>query len=242
MSHSVMGRLLEHEDPQVAVEAAHGEWRADPRQMVRASVRDAWSRVIVNHTRNDYWLPQVFQADPELALEWLLARMAEDTSEHSIEALFPKSEDASAHQAAVQVQDSQTRTSLLAALAKLVTGHRGHEYIQSRWVMFLVGDESAQYEQLLSEPKLEKYHLVPLRRRPDEVWMTFSRLAFASNYSPRDVLKATLAIPPEALWRSPSDVFSKWVEDFERLLSSDSEEIRKVGQLWLAWAEANRDR
>ena len=37
-------------------------------------------------------------------------------------------------------------------------------------------------------------------------------------------------------------MYARWARDFEALLSSDSEDIRRVGELGIAWASANRDR
>ncbi|HEV3052396.1 MAG TPA: hypothetical protein VGX50_18940, partial [Longimicrobium sp.] len=67
--------LLRHPSQAVAMAAAEGLWSAAPRGEIPAPLSDDWQRVVVASLEDEYPLEAIFGKHPEIAWDWLLARL-----------------------------------------------------------------------------------------------------------------------------------------------------------------------
>ena len=173
--------LLQHEDATIAGAAALGAWHARDRVPIIESLRNDWCKAITRTAIDDYWLAQVLGHEPELAHDWLQARLAED---------FRQSyRHDSALKAAIAALNLEQKSRILADLP----AQFGFEEV----VLQLVGDNLDLYQQLLENQRLKRFHLIPLAGHPEEIWISKARLALDAGYCPDDIAHA-------AVWANPA--------------------------------------
>jgi hypothetical protein len=201
--------------------------RVAPRDEVRGEWRQAALGVVAD--RDNYMLAEAFECDPQLALEWLLARMDAKKSiyyksyliEKSIEAL-----DAQGRRAAIEhVRYGSSSASLLSAL---------------------IGDDHDLYEWFLRSARDRRLHLIPLRRgdglaHDERVHVSVSRVrqALRAGHSPSSVAKAAFG-SAHAWMGSEAKHFRQWMLAFEPLARSDDAKLRRVGRLGMRMARERR--
>lgn len=222
-------RLLNHDDPAIASAAAEGEWQAEARGTVRASLESDWEEAVLRETRGVYWLRDVFIARPPLAYRWLEARLSDDTLE------VYRGRDDSAVGAAVSVLDAESRRRLL---PKVPAGW-GFDAL----VAGLVDDDLDLYGYLLTNEELKQYHFAPLAGQPEGLWVEKARMALDAGYSSEEVAYAVYGYPMGVSWSgNESAMRAEWMERFEQLCSSEDDRIREVGKAGRAAAKQAYDK
>lgn len=64
--------LLQHENDEIVTAVAIGEWRTEPKGIVRESLRQLWREVVLHRVPADeYSLAEILKSEPELSKEWL---------------------------------------------------------------------------------------------------------------------------------------------------------------------------
>ena len=204
VSEVVVRRLLEHPNADVAAAAAFGEWRADPKGLVRESLRDAWRRAVIRADGQGYELLTILPHDSELAFEWLQNYLLRDA------AGVWRGRDTAI--AAVKSLSLDQRKALL---PKVGRAKPIHELAQS-----LIGHDRELYRQLLAMQDLECYQLVPLEARPDAQWADLALEALGVGYEPREIVDAAF----RAAWSwfgRVSDMCQLWIDAFEAIGKQD---------------------
>jgi hypothetical protein len=224
----LVGRLLRHEDAAIANAAAQGEWRAGPQRTVRDSLRSDWREVVKNSVVNDYWFSEILKSDPLLAYDWLQNRISKESFE-----LYRYER---AVKAAVSTLDVDARRRILRQIPAT--------YEFEELVDYLIGGNLDLYRDLLSDERLQPFHLVPLSGYPEGVWVEKARLALDAGYSIEEVAYVVRHFPHmELAWvGKESDLWADWIERFDRLCSHEDERIRKVGEAGRVAVEERRDR
>ncbi|MXY08376.1 MAG: hypothetical protein F4Y61_06980 [Rhodothermaceae bacterium] len=243
---NVLRLLLEHEDNYVAIGAARGEWRSDPYGRVRESVSESWRLAVLRYGTKESFIEESFKVDFDLARSWLLARMKDDPSTYLLP--HPRKTDGT-FIVALQVQNANSRASLLSELAELASQQYHYEHTNQGWATLIVGDSRELQRQLLKDDRLRDCHLAPLRRYVsdenhidlDAIWEQFALLAFGEGYTAEQIFTATL---PNAYSSSGSEsaLYSVWSDDFEKLLSHEEYVIQQVGELGHQWTKKERDK
>ncbi len=221
-------RLLRHENSSVAAAAAEGEWNAEPVRTVRPSLQNDWNRVVVELVADGYWLSEVFRSDPQIAYEWLRARLRDGSD------LDEPSHDRIVH-AAVGALNIESRRSLLRELPD--------DYRMAELIGLLVNNHLDLYRELLSIERLRDFHLIPLAGNPEGVWLDKARLALAEGYRPEQLAGAVHEYPLVITWTgSEAAMWQEWVERFEPLCSHADESIRQIGIAGRNWAQLAMER
>ena len=110
----------------------------------------------------------------------------------------------------------------------------------AEFVACLIGKNPDLYRALLRDERLQPYHMVPLAGHPEGEWIEMAKLALDAGYSSKEVALAIYGFGMEFGWiGSESEMWSGWVERFERLCSHEDERIREVGEMGKAHMEEN---
>ena len=243
---SMLCMLLEHEDRDVAIGAAEGEWSSNPNGRVRESVMEAWRRAVIRHGTNEYFIEQAFKLDSGLAQSWLLAKMQDDSGSYLLP--HPRETD-DTFRVAMKVHNASSRALLLSNLAELASRQQYYSHTYRDWTTLIVGDSPALQRQLLEDERLQEYHLAPLRRNPleenhivlDGSWEQLALLAFEVGYTAKQIFDATR--PNEYSWSGlKSALYTVWSDDFGKLLSHDNPVIRSVAEQGHRWAIEARNK
>jgi hypothetical protein len=197
----VVARLLRHPDRKVAEAAAQGEWRAEPQGGVRPGLYDAWRLVVVS-SPCDFWIRDVFEKIPALAFEWLRDQLGSLP-------YFPTNTEEGTLQSAIGSLDSDARRDLL---HNIPSDFKCLYVIQA-----LVGDDLTLYQELLTDPGLEKFHLVPLSGMPDDQWPDKALMA-REAHSRKEIIGATYSTVRIETMSGPLSLWWKgWMDAFEKL-------------------------
>ncbi len=210
-------RLLQHPDPEIASAAAEGEWHAEPQGTVRITLQADWRQVVIDRVRDDYFLSEVFPGNPDLAYLWLSARLRGDTPN------WYRYDYERAIYAATNALDVESKRNLLHQIPE--------RYQFSELVGVLVDSHLDLYRELLSIERLRDFHLVPLAGNPEGVWHDKALIAIEAGYSAQDVSRAVYGYSMVITWTgNESQMWSEWIERFDRLCSHEDERIRQVGE------------
>ena len=228
--------LLRHSSEEVAIAAATGEWLTDPEGEVRSEIEAPWREAVLRfgaeteadrlpQTLSLYWLKTIFHAKPDLAFEWLEARIR-DTQDYELVS------ETGVYRGAIQALEPEQRRRLL--------GTMGPGHLAGQLVSPLVGDSVELYKSLVSLAKLRKYHLEPLSSESlGERWESFVKLAVEAGHDPA-------AIARELIWpaysRSGFGIaqWSEWTTRFRGLLERAEGRLREVAVHGLEMAEHER--
>ena len=223
VNEAIVGRLLRSDDGEIAAAAAYGEWAADPQGTIREALIEDWRQAVVRSGEKDYWLEEVFRADPNLALEWLLARVnGPDLGYVSLQGAYVH---------AVTTIDSEGRRQVLRRISRQ----------SGLWelIEYLVGGDLDLYAELLGNEQLAGYHLSPLARYPEGAWIKKAMLALDHGYSPEEIASACCS---EVSWSGKeSAMWSDWGKRFDALGSDSDARIREIGTTGSAYVTARRD-
>jgi hypothetical protein len=213
---------------QTALAAALGEWMAPPQGEVRPELADPWRSAILRARTAEYeetaetlslqhGLRLLLARDPDLALAWLEARLAD----RDLPVYFAAD---SGFARAVEALDRPRRERLLDGLEGL-----GEAPILQSLLPHLVGGDAGLFRHLLASPALATYHLAPLRRAPEAVWRELAVAALDRGHAPRDVAEAALFRPTDPAIRR--DRWQQRDRAFAALEGSPREDLRAVGRL-----------
>jgi hypothetical protein len=167
-----------------ATRAAIGEWAASPMGGVRPELWDEWRAAVLRVRTDDYgrvedapgsqyWLGEILGKDPDLALDWLLSRLADRRK-------LPRSLlSDSPFFAAIRALRREQRFRLLDAIAP--------QPILWSLLPELIGRDADLYSHLLGLEALAQFALDPLRGKPDESWKQLASAALAVGYRPDEV-------------------------------------------------------
>ena len=233
VSEKVLKQLLRHQDPSIASAAAIGEWNADPEGTVRDSILKDWRDVVINQVSDGFWLGKILASDSLLAYEWLQTRAIGP---------FPvllAHEYEKTIKAAVEVLDVNARRSILRQVPET------YEYGRVGLVTSLIGDDIDFYRELLKDKGLKQFHLAPLSGHPEGIWVDRAKAALDAGYSSKEIALAvhySHGLYSIEWIGSESEMWSGWVERFEKLCSHQDERIQKVGKIGRAHAKAALER
>jgi len=214
--------LLAHETQQAALAAAVGEWASDPLGEVREEVLSPWRKAILRSATGDeratavseHWLAQILGKDPELALEWTLARMGLDELSRSLD-------NEEALNSAVSALSGDQRRRVLEALTP---GLLAFELIPR-----LVDRDAELFRALLRLDHLRDYQLLALSGRPDEQWAGLAQVALDDGRNPEELAGAAF-LGGHSFLGHGGDYWSEWQEAFQMLESDPRPGIREVAR------------
>ncbi len=219
--------LLRHAQWEVALAAAIGEWLSEPKGQVRVEIVADWRAAILRSrverpggpTRAAQFQPRlgdILASDPDLAVEWLLARLTEPGRPSFVRERSPF---------------AKALQSLDAARRGVVLGSLGQEPLPRALVSTLVGKDPNLYKELLSRRALANYHLEPLAGVPDEEWLEKATVAVEAGFTPRDIAGAAFRIVGvQTWWGSESRHWSQWDQAFARFESDPREPVREIAR------------
>lgn len=214
-------KLLTHSLPGVAAAAAEGLWGRRTEEGIPSALHDAWRGAVVKHVKSHHVLKDVFATQPDIATDWIRARIDEDPlSMNRMREMLSSAADA---------LDRISREALIEELPEHVW--------PSGFLRRLVAGDTALYRSLLDRDDLESIHLDPLEGRPSERWIALARTALDAGYSPESVAKATRGYG--MTWSgNESKMWRSWVKDYAILEEHDDPRIEEVGRIGREWAEA----
>lgn len=225
VSVEVLKRLLCHQDKAIVAAAVVGEWNADPAESVREVVLEEWEAVVITDIAEDFWLSKIFEKHPSLAYPWLQARLAE-----GFPLIFTHRYER-AIQAATSVLNTETRSRLLHQLPDT--------YAMTELVVYLIGEDLGVYREFLNSERYKSWHLAPLSRPPEGIWVEMAKLALDAGYSSADIaVAARQHVGVSVEWGPESQRWADWVQRFERLCEHEDVRIREIGRVGRQQAEA----
>jgi hypothetical protein len=225
---------------QTALAAALGEWMAPSQGEVRPELAGtieepgAWRAAVLRARTAEYeetaetlglqhGLRLLLGRDPDLALAWLTARLAD----LDLPVYFAAD---SAFARAIEVLDRPRRERLLGRLsAPGVFGGLGEAPILQSLLPHLVEGDAGLFDRLLAAPTLAAYHLAPLRRAPEAAWPRLAAAALDAGHAPREVAEAALFRPIDPA--APGDRWQQRDRSFAALAGSPREDLQEAGRL-----------
>jgi hypothetical protein len=220
-------RLLRHPDAQIASAAAIGEWNADPKGSIRASLLDNWRYAVVHAVREDYHLGEMLGSDPVAAYAWL-----EKQLEQRLDDLWRFEK---AVQSATNALDAGAKREILRRIPAV--------FEASELVALLIGDDLELYSEVLGDARLARFHLVPLSGVPEGIWGEKAKRALQVGYSAESIAVATYSQikAVEAFFGAESTRWAEWVERFDRLCALEDESLKEIGRVGKGIAQKHRE-
>lgn len=222
-------QLLTHKRPDIRRAAAEGEWRSEPDGQVRESLFNAWRDVVINDFKEGYWLPDVFEANPEMGLEWIQNQLGEDDPPGILDL-----DDEKEIQTAIRVIDHGSRRKLLDELRDIP------QHLD--WAKALVGSDAELYQNLLEREEVQRLHLAPLQGRlgSDNIIQMISH-ALNAGHTPKKI--AEVCNPHlSGFVKSFPERYEERASHFERLEGQDDPRIQKVGEIGRRIAERRAEK
>jgi hypothetical protein len=227
---TTMLRLLGHSDRVVAAAAAIGEWNSASRGEVRSELRDSWRAAVLRTPTSessggppdqglDFWLGTILASDPDLALDWLRARLDQPES-------LPFSASHSPFADAIGGLSSVQRTRLLDSLRPLPD----NRLFVRELLTLMIGRDVELFQVLLERGDLAATRLAPLRGRPDPEWAELANLALKQGASAEEVIDEVFSVS-HASAGFGIEYWPTWATAFGSLLSDLRPEIREIGRL-----------
>lgn len=218
----VIRSMLQSDAPRIAIATAVGYWQAQ-QGAVPEALRAAWRRAVLRSAREwgrsgqstDYWLGEILSEDIDLAVDWLVSTMTDDSHSQWMTSDVAKT----AAKSLGQVQRQHVLTRLDAA---------GAVYAVPEVIKLLVHGDLGLYRQLLDSTSLKDHHLDPLEGSLDTTWRRLTLEALDRGYSATDILHATTGSAMWALERG----------GFEALLNDADARIAAVGREGVEYTSA----
>jgi hypothetical protein len=220
--------ILRHPCWELALTAAEGEWNADPEGHVRAEVALDWRSAILRSKSDNeseefaspgpaFWLREILSRDPELAYDWLTARLQDEDWPCYISERSP-------FDAALSALGREQRIRLLDGLASARA--------PDGFVGALVEKDPEVFKKVLSLESLGDQHLEPLGFQPDEAWVELATLASQAGYEPEKIARASL-VPRggiHVMWGSGIEDWTRYEQAFARFEDDPRPEVREVAK------------
>jgi hypothetical protein len=209
----------------VRTAAAVGEWLADPSFQVREGVTDPWRAAVLQGHEDDYWVGEILSVREDLALEWLLRRLADE----KFTALYLSDHDATRKALSALGRDSRF------TLVSSVPASGAIDDLVAR----LISADSDIYRALLARDDLRGLHLAPLSGHPTDRWPSLVLAASEAGYSPDEIGHA--AFGGFMSWSgNESDMWRVWQEEFAAFESHDDDRVREAAAAALEYAAERR--
>ena len=222
--------MLQSDAPRIAMATAVGYWQARQGD-VPESLRAAWRPAVLRSAREglrgqstDYWLGEILSEDSDLAVDWLVLNLTDDSRSRWMTDDLAKA----ATKSLGNVQRRHILTRLDAA---------GAVYAVPEVIKLLVHGDLRLYRQLLDSTTLKDHHLDPLEGSPDATWRRLAVAALDRGYSVPDILDATTggirtwSGPASAMWAAER-------RELEALLNDSDVRIAAVGRAGVEYASA----
>lgn len=208
----ILRRLLRHADATIAVAAAQGEWLADPRGQVRATVRQDWEQAILRASGDEWPLKDILVAEPTLAFEWLRRRIADGDS-------LWRHDDTIA--GVMQGLGQEQRREILRIIPESL--------YPPDVLKQVIGNDLDLFHELLATERLKRVHLAPFAGHPNpRDWAEKAKVALAVGYSPEDIAEA--AFGHGWSWSgSEAGMWGEWATRFEALRAHEDRGVREIG-------------
>ncbi len=217
----IIGRLLRHQDRLIASAIAGALWHKDHSN---AADRPGWRDAVIGSTADhDFNLEDVFRAHPDIAADWLKARMVEDSDVFWRHSMLVET--------AARVLTANQRRMLLSEVRSQVWGND--------LVTALVGSDLDLFKELLNNPDLRDYHLSPLHGQPNDEWVAKAIVGLEAGYTTKQLIQA--AFGGSLGWTGDeSGMWADWVSRFDTLKQHADERVQALGKLGSEVAAANR--
>ena len=220
--------LLRHRNTRIAGYVLWAEWYIEPKGTVRDFLRADWEQVLLHSFSDNYELSEIFKREHALAFQWLLARL-DDPS-------FVGYEYDRAIKAATEYLSVEDRKLVLSRFTSDQNLFRLKEVVLS-----VVDNNIEAYRYLLGKEILSDLHLAPLGGEIDAAWIEFALLAHDAGYNSGEIAAATYLPTGVSTWSgNVSDMWLKWVKQFEPLCNHENEHIRQIAIAGRDTCETNR--
>ncbi len=178
-------------------------------------VRSEWRQATISGNVKDHDLRDMLAHDAELAFRWLSDRIARQHagSRHKPGAI----------KAACQ---SLTRDERIAILNQIPPGR----WVCRDIVSATIGNDIELYRNVLRNPALTHYHLVPLRGRPDDQWARLATIALDEGIEIHAIAEAAV-LEIEATWGSIPELYDRNAQAWNSLLSNPDPRIQQVASV-----------
>jgi len=163
----------------------------------------------------------VFQADPSIAADWLVARSG-DTARGLLWRSRRVVEDA------IKCLRPEDRLHVVSALA---SGFDDWDITRG-----VVSHDLAAYQALLERADLRDVHLAPLSDMPTGSWVKLALAALDRGYLPEAIVEVARS-DGHGWVGEVSDMLAGWIEAYDRLIKDPDPRLREIGRLG-----ADRDR
>jgi hypothetical protein len=220
MPRDTLRTALGHPRWEVSLAAAVGEWYASKGVGIADHLLTDWREAILrapaenSQTGFQHWLGVILTKDPNLALEWLLARVRDPES-----AVSPSTGPLAS---AAQALRTEQRAQLVAEVTPAP--------ILDSLLPPIVGRDPELYSQLLARTQLRDYHLAPLNGKPDQEWSQLAALALDAGYPPERIADAA-AWGSGHFFAGPGvEYWEDWEQAFIALEEHPSVGMREVGR------------
>ena len=226
-----IGPMLQSNAPRIAIATAVAYWLARQRDLP-GSLRAAWRRAVLRSAREGgrsgqstvYWLGEILSEDSELAVDWLVSNLTDDSYSRWMTNDVAKT--AAKSLGRVQRQDVLTRLDAAGAV-----------YAVPEVIKLLVHGDLGLYRQLLDSTSLNDHHLDPLEGSLDDTWRRLALAALDRGYSVTDVLHATTG--GIKTWGGPeSAMWAVERREFQALLNDTDDRIAALGRAAVEYTSA----
>lgn len=223
---ATLRRLLHHESIEVTHATAVGMWiGGETHGAIPDELRQEWEDAVVRINDYEYWLEEMLASNPTMAARWLKARIGNDDRRAM--------RNQKNVQAAVAGLDDAQRLDMLRNLTD--------RFHPKAITTALMGDSDELYRQVLRDQTLSAHWEDQLRRKADETWHRYAKVALEEGHSPREVADASMPLlsswtgPYSAYLQGQVDEFAGWLEDLD-------ERVREVARLMIERLSARRER
>lgn len=213
--------LLTHKNSVVAQAAAEGEWLAEPKGVVRQSLKEDWEKAILQSnadidSNQHYWLGEILSKEPDISFRWLsnfISKSSDKTSTFLYRNVI---------RSAISCLTHSARLKLLEKVP--------NEYGFDTFILDLVSRSPEMYKHLLEISHLQRYHLIPLSGDTDSAWFELAMLATQAGYNSNDIATATMNEYLDTLSNmdGEADKWSEWIKRFENIKSDTNPIFIKI--------------
>ena len=206
--------LLRHEDNQLAGKVAVAMWQRQPKPEIPENVRQEWEYAVVSFAEDDFWLADIFAAEPELGKRWLVCKLDDERFKTY---LFERSIPS-----VVSSFDFADRKAFLRQVPE--------NYIWADMISLIVGDSLELFESLLESPRDAYDKLCPLSRPSiDATWIEFAKLAYEHGHLVLEIVSH--AFERFVSWSGKfSNVLKNLCEQFDAYRNDSDETVRRIAE------------
>jgi hypothetical protein len=221
--------LFNLDNSTVAQAAAEGEWLAEPKGVIRPSLKKDWEQAILrskveSSIDHGYWLGEILSKEPDLSSSWLNGLISNSSDKFS----------SFLHRKVIRAAIQSLTHSMRLELLKRTP----NEYGLDTFIIDLVEKSPEIYQSLLGTAWLQRYHLTPLSGDIDSAWVQLVTLATHAGYSVHDIANATMEEYNSVLSNmdKEADKWLEWVNRFEKVSSDVDANVRTIAKVGIELA------